>query len=248
VGYVPKSKDKGKGKKHSHVDFTCWNCDEQGHISRFCKKPKRPRKRDKPNKAQGDGKAGTSGIANAVEPNIEDGGAWAVVLDGEDWFLRAAVMPIEKGESDEIEHCGDTSGIAFIVMEPVKTSESTELYDSGCTDHISPYRDQFEHFERTTLRQFHAANKDTFSTIGKGELIIRIPNGADHTELRLSNVLYSPNVGYTLVSIGRLDENGFSALFGKGKCVLRGPDDELLGVVIGSGNPRVVPGPPGPLP
>jgi hypothetical protein len=234
VGHAPKSREKERGKGKKHADFTCWNCEEQGHISRFCKKPKKPRKKDESNTAKGEGKAGISGVANAVEPNIEDGGAWAAVVDDEDWFLRAAVMPIEKGESDVIEHYGDTSGIAFVVTEPVQSNGSTELYDSGCTDHISPYRDQFENFERTIPRQFHAANKDTFSTIGKGELIVRIPNGADHTELRLSNVLYSPNVSYTLVSIGRLDENGFSALFSKGKCVLKGPDDELLGEVLKS--------------
>jgi hypothetical protein len=50
-------------------------------------------------------------------------------------------------------------------------------------------------------------------------------------QLRLTEVLYSPEVGYTLVSIGRLDDMGFTATFGGGKCVLRGPDGARVGVV-----------------
>ena len=33
------------------------------------------------------------------------------------------------------------------------------------------------------------------------------------------NVLYSPEVSYTLVSIGYLGENSFKVMFGGGKCV-----------------------------
>ena len=43
---------------------------------------------------------------------------------------------------------------------------------------------------------------------------------------------YSPNVVFTLVSIGRLDEEGYEANFGHGKCVLLGPDGEKLGEVM----------------
>ena len=43
---------------------------------------------------------------------------------------------------------------------------------------------------------------------------------------------YSPNVAYTLVSIGRLDDEGFTAKFGQGKCVLLGPDEEKVGEVM----------------
>ncbi len=42
-------KGKGKGK---HADLTCYNCDEKGHISRFCKKPKKPRKDDNSGKQE----------------------------------------------------------------------------------------------------------------------------------------------------------------------------------------------------
>jgi hypothetical protein len=34
---------KGKGKKNP--DIVCWNCDEKGHISCHCKKPKKPKAR-----------------------------------------------------------------------------------------------------------------------------------------------------------------------------------------------------------
>ena len=45
----------------------------------------------------------------------------------------------------------------------------------GRTNHISPYRDRFENFKRTAPRSFKAANKQSFSTIGKGDLVIDVP-------------------------------------------------------------------------
>jgi hypothetical protein len=67
--------------------------------------------------------------------------------------------------------------------------------------------------------------------VRKGELIVDVPNGADRSKLQLTEVLYSPEVGYTLVSVGRLDENGFSANFSGGKCTIMGPDGEQVGEV-----------------
>ena len=45
------------------------------------------------------------------------------------------------------------------------------------------------------------------------------------------DVLYSAEVGYTLVSIGRLDEATFTVVFGGGQCMLRGEDGVEIGVV-----------------
>ena len=52
------------------------------------------------------------------------------------------------------------------------------------------------------------------------------------TQLCLLDVLYSAEVGYTLVSVGRLDEAGFTVIFGGGKCMLKGEDDVVVGVVL----------------
>ena len=49
---------------------------------------------------------------------------------------------------------------------------------------------------------FSAANKQKFNASGKGEMVINIPNGIEISQLQLMEVLYSPEVGYMLVSIG----------------------------------------------
>ena len=46
---------------------------------------------------------------------------------------------------------------------------------------------------------------------------IDIPNGANIPQLHLMEVLYSPEVGYTLVSLEQLNNNGFLTTFGGGK-------------------------------
>ena len=44
-------------------------------------------------------------------------------------------------------------------------------------------------------------------------MMIDVPNGANISQLKLTNVLYSPEIGYTLVSIGCLDDNGYTVSF-----------------------------------
>ena len=229
---------KGKGKK----DLTCWNCNKKSHISHHCKAPRKPKTGNSEVK-QGDGKSGGSGkpsgsgTANAAVESSEDGGAWmAEELEGEelDWFelVIEEMEAIKKG--DVVEDLKDTSGHAFVAIEPADSNGIVEMYDSGCTNHISPYRDQFQNLVKITPRIFKAANQQHFSAIGKGDLLVNIPDGNSYSRLRLQNVLFSPNVAYTLVSIGRLDEAGFTTLFGRGKCVLSGPDGTAIGEVARS--------------
>ena len=79
-------------------------------------------------------------------------------------------------------------------------------------------------------KSFRAANEETFSTNGKGELVIDIPDGVEYSQLCLMEVLDPPEVVYTPVSIGRLDEKGFSVTPDRGKCTIR----ELYSVEDGS--------------
>lgn len=46
--------------------------------------------------------------------------------------------------------------------------------------------------------------------------------------------MYSPEVRYTLISIGKLDEKGFSANFSDGKCSIQGPDGKRVSEILKS--------------
>jgi hypothetical protein len=99
-----------------------------------------------------------------------------------------------------------------------------EVYDSGRTRHLSHFREDLENFTEISPKTFRVANKKTFAAVGTGELIVDVPNGANSSQLQLSEVLYSPEVGHTLISIGRLDKKGFSGE----KCTITGPDGKRV--------------------
>lgn len=73
-----------------------------------------------------------------------------------------------------------------------------ELYDCETTRHISPYRENFEDYTTIVPKPLTAANKTLLSAVGQGDMVIEVPSGLDISKLRLTEVLYSPEVGYTL--------------------------------------------------
>jgi hypothetical protein len=75
----------------------------------------------------------------------------------------------------------------------------------------------------------------SFSATGRDEMVIDVPIGTNFSKLQLTEVLYSLEVGYTLISIRKLDEKGFSATFSGSKCMIRGPDGRCVGEVPKSG-------------
>ena len=137
----------------------------------------------------------------------------------------------DSGDSDATEDLGETLGEAFITTDTPSPANRTELYDSGCTNHISPFRDQFKNYSAISPKRFRAANQQAFSAIGQGELLVDIPNGSETSTLRLEDAFYAPNVGYTLVSIGQLDDAGYTTIFGDSKCVILNPDGNRIGSI-----------------
>jgi len=79
AGQALKSKGKGKNK---HADLTCYNCNKMGHISCFCKKPKKLKSKDDSRKnKKNDRKGNGLSTANTVESlkDTEEEGALAAV-------------------------------------------------------------------------------------------------------------------------------------------------------------------------
>ena len=58
-----------------------------------------------------------------------------------------------------------------------------------------------------------------------------MPNGSESTLLNLEGAFYAPEVRYTLVSMGQLDEAGFFATIGSGECVITDPEGNQIGSI-----------------
>jgi len=173
----------------------------------------------------------TDGEVEDVESEGEDDGWFSEVGSDVGDFADPEWESDEESEADEGPETAPEVLNMFLHGEVADDIPRVEIFDSGTTRHISPYRDDFVTLSAIAPKTLRAANKENFSAVGVGELVIDVPNGVDISQLQLTEVLYSPEVGYTLVSIGRLDEKGFSATFGNGKCILRGPEGECVGQV-----------------
>jgi len=65
--------------------------------------------------------------------------------------------------------------------------------------------------------------------IGRGTLVVQVPNKGTESELTLHGALHAPAVSYTLVSIAALDEEGYHAHIGAGHLELMSPQGERVG-------------------
>jgi len=180
------------------------------------------------------------GSANVVtiDNDSEDGGFWAV--EEEEVHARYAEPDPLMGDSDfnndledfsaklegikpcldwpDIEgedwYCNDTA-MAAITPDKTDTAPRAELYDSGALRHISPYKADFISFTPLSLPLYlNAANQHKFPTIGMGTLVVKAPIYGRKSVLTLYDALYMPSVGYTLVSLGALDEEGYTSHIG----------------------------------
>ncbi|KAF8186509.1 hypothetical protein K438DRAFT_1032377 [Mycena galopus ATCC 62051] len=76
---------------------------------------------------------------------------------------------------------------AAVIMDEVKKdSQCLELYDSGTTCHITPFRVPLALQKNPVL-------------VRLGDLVVGVPGGVGVSKLHLTEVLYSTEVGYTLV-------------------------------------------------
>ena len=255
------SSKKGKGKKKypRGVCWNCGDpghykdkCPKPA-TEKPTKEPKKdivPKKTESANAVESDSESEVAFLATYDTDSDESDG-----LGDGDWFDEVALMDSEElnrfseGKVDESipivldNHSPNNPTLPDALDDVHVAAESAssedrrdagvraELYDSGCTKHISPYREDLIDFVHTPPKSFRAANKQSFSATGAGKLIVDLPNSKGRTKLELTNVQYSPDVAYTLVSVGYLDDEGFSVKFGKGKCEITNPSGEIVGEI-----------------
>ncbi|KAJ3746487.1 hypothetical protein DFH05DRAFT_1369485, partial [Lentinula detonsa] len=84
---------------------------------------------------------------------------------------------------------------------------------------FTPDREALVNYTSIEPEPIRAADGRIFTAVGRGDMVIALPNGNDRsTTVTLKDVLYSPNMSYTLISVIKLDRAGFSLLIEDGTC------------------------------
>ena len=73
---------------------------------------------------------------------------------------------VAKRNTDTVKDLEDVSGETLVTTDSSKPTHHVDLYDSGCTNHISPFCKQFENYVNILLKRFRAANQQAFNAIG----------------------------------------------------------------------------------
>ena len=124
-----------------------------------------------------------------------------------------------------------TFSYAMISNEGGAPLTETELYDSGASRHMSPFRDRFINFTEIAPKSISAADQTSFKAVGKGDMYIELPNESATTKILLKDVLYAPSMALTLVSVSQIAAAGYTALFRKEHCQIFDTKRKLVGKI-----------------
>jgi transposase InsO family protein len=192
---------KKKGKKR---DIECFNCHKRGHMKSDCwargggKEGQAPKRRGG---SKNDSAAGAEQSSGKSSGKSEDVEAWAAIVD------------VEEDE-------GAISGVPAMAADERGDVEA-ELYDLGASRHMSPFRERFITYNEIPPCPITAANNHVFYAVGTGDLQIDVPNGKNTQQVVLKDTLHAPDMGLTVVSIGRIVDAGCTVQFEDKSCKIR---------------------------
>lgn len=118
------------------------------------------------------------------------------------------------------------------VTAAATSSQPVDLYNSGASHHMSPHCQDFVSLSETRM---------TFRAEGVGEMVVSVPNGsAADTRIHLNNILYAPDVGYNLISVGHIDNPGYATTFAGGNCTIVDENSHTVGTIPKKGGLYIV--------
>ena len=103
--------------------------------------------------------------------------------------------------------------------------------DSGASRHYCPDHTKFSNYRELEGRNITTADGHTLKAAGIGDVQIDLPNGSKRTRAILKDVIYTPDMAFTLILISRLDEADCSVTFRKGMCTIRNPSGRIMATV-----------------
>ena len=186
-----------KGKEKSTPSATCENCKNAGHTKANCW-------------AKGGGKEGQGPRGRNSKK-------------GEKKVETAAAAEV-TGNADEIFAFTCTSNYIEVANTlSVPKSQLGACIDSGASRHYSPDCDAFINYSPINNTTITTADSRKLKALGKGDVRIELLNGTKCTKTILKEVIHAPDMAFTLISVGWLDDTKCSATFSSGMCTICNP-------------------------
>ena len=124
----------------------------------------------------------------------------------------------EDEEAEDIVCCGFTTLVADSGLSG--PAESDWILDSGASCHMSNDQNKMCKIQKAEIRRVTVANSEKLPVELKGEIILPIDTSEGSKKVRLSNVLYVPNLSSNLVSVGTITDQGYDILFKQNECLV----------------------------
>src|SRR5882762_4938951 len=139
---------------------------------------------------------------------------------------------VAKSEENELFAFTCTSDyVALTEVLKLPKDKFGACMDSGASDHYCPDRTKFENYRPLDNRNITTADGRTLKAVGIGDVHIELPNGSKRTPALLKDAIYSPDMAFTLISVGHLDKADCAVSFQKGMCTIRNPKGRIMGTI-----------------
>ena len=195
-----------KGKEKSTPGATCKNCKNTGHTKANCW--------SKGGGKEGQGPRGQSSKKGEKKPET-----------------AAAVEATSN--ADEIFTFTYTSNYIEVTNAlNIPKSQLSACINSGASQHYSPDHDVFINYCPINNTTVTTADSRKLKALRKGDVWIKLLNSAKCTKTILKEAIHAPDMAFTLISVGRLDNVKCSTTFSGGMCTICNPSDHTMAKIL----------------
>lgn len=214
----------------SNKSIKCYNCGENGHVKRYCKKPQIQPGRSNTQGNLFRGVRGRRGTSNQKGTYRGGGNTPNRFKDHQGWNQSHTRhnynQQMRRGDYVETDSTKEDS-ICFVSSKykSIKTVSNENILffvDSGCTDHLVNYKGYFTDFVtlNTPIRIAVAKDKSYLEAVGVGNINVQSYVNGNSIKCTIKNVFYIPNLRKNLLSVRKLEMFNISVVFEKGKVKL----------------------------
>ena len=116
----------------------------------------------------------------------------------------------EKLQRSKDDHSAETT--YFTTIEKKTDSRLRFILDSGSTSHMTPYKELIVDMKSST-KQIRAAGDSTLDVVGEGKIAAKLGNSNYSMNATVENVLYTPELQESLMSIATINDHGHDIIF-----------------------------------